>query len=235
MKTIFTRLTYRMGALLGLDFEIDLQDDFISKLRSDLYLGARPGPDKVEFLKKEGITHIVSCLEADKQGKVSFLDKDFETLFLPIKDGVEENVSSALAAFLEFVSNSQAQTANAKFLVHCEVGVSRSATLVLGLLMKREQKRFFDVFNEIRLIRAKILPNIGFASQLQQFEHVLLSANPASNRFSSLASYLHQICNVPEEIELLQATLERYDYHALNAIRAIFGEDIPRVIQGVRV
>jgi hypothetical protein len=40
---------------------------------------------------------------------------------------------------------------------------------------------------------------------------------------------------VPAEIGLLQQMLEGHDYSALRAIRAIFGEDVPRVIQGVRL
>lgn len=49
------------------------------------------------------------------------------------------------------------------------------------------------------------------------------------------SSYLHRVCNVPVEIAFLQSMLERQEYDALRAIRAIFGEEIPRVIQGVRL
>jgi hypothetical protein len=51
---------------------------------------------------------------------------------------------------------------------------------------------------------------------------------------SSLAQYLHRICNAPVEIEVLQAALERQRYDAPTALRMIFGGEIPRVVQGVR-
>ena len=51
---------------------------------------------------------------------------------------------------------------------------------------------------------------------------------------SSLAQYLHQVCNAPVEIEVLQSALERHRYDALASLKMIFGDDIPRVIQGVR-
>jgi hypothetical protein len=49
-----------------------------------------------------------------------------------------------------------------------------------------------------------------------------------------LAQYLREICNAPVEIEVLQSALERHRYDAPEALRMIFGGDIPRVIQGVR-
>jgi hypothetical protein len=120
-----------------------------------------------------------------------------------------------------------------KLFVHCEVGVSRSATLVTALLMKTEGLSFFEAVSEVRSKRNQVLPNIGFASQLQRLEHEL---EPSSvNRVpSSLAQYLHQICNAPVEIDLLQSALERHDYDAPAALQTVFGGEIPRVVQGVR-
>ena len=77
--------------------------------------------------------------------------------------------------------------------------------------------------------------NIGFASQLQRLEYALHPELRARGELSSLARYLRQICNVPAEVALLQEALERHDCDALRAIRAIFGDDIPRVVQGVRL
>ena len=50
-----------------------------------------------------------------------------------------------------------------------------------------------------------------------------------------MAQYLHQICNAPVEIEILQSALERHGYDAPEALRMIFGGEIPRVVQGVRL
>ena len=51
---------------------------------------------------------------------------------------------------------------------------------------------------------------------------------------SSLARYLKEVCKVPVELEVLQNVLPRHDYDALRAIQWIFGNEVPRVIQGVR-
>jgi len=93
---------------------------------------------------------------------------------------------------------------------------------------------FFDALCRVRAKRIQVLPNIGFASQLQRLEHEL-QPRSMTRIPSSLAEYLHQTCNAPVEIEVLQSALERHRYDAPAALRAIFGGEIPRVIQGVRL
>lgn len=235
MKKIIDILASRMSSLIGLDFDVVLQDDLFSKINQKIYLGSRPKPEHIETLKNEGITHIVSCLDMEKYSNVVFLDKDFQTLFLPVKDNISEDITSTFTRFFDFISTSQNSSTKAKFLVHCEVGVSRSATLVIAFLMHHEHKNFINTFNYVRSKRAKILPNIGFASQLQKLEHTYSQTNHAKDNPSSLAQYLNQICNVPVEIELLQTMLDKHNYNALPAIQTLFGGDIPRVIQGIRL
>lgn len=37
--------------------------------------------------------------------------------------------------------------------IHCYAGVSRSASLVISYLMKKEQKTFVEAFYEVKLLR----------------------------------------------------------------------------------
>jgi hypothetical protein len=100
-------------------------------------------------------------------------------------------------------------------------------------MMKTEGLSFFDALTRVRAKRIQVLPNIGFASQLQRLEHELRPES-VSEAPSSLARYLHTICNAPVEIEVLQSALERHGFDAPTALRMIFGGEIPRVVQGVR-
>lgn len=235
MKKIIDKLTDRLMSLFGLDFEMEWSSEQLSLITNDLYLGSRPKFGQNQYLKELGITHVISCLDPEKRPKVAFLDEDFQTLFLPVRDGINEDIASSFPALFNFVFGELNAFPEARFLVHCEVGVSRSATLILAILMKRQSLTFFDAFQAVRSKRAKILPNIGFASQLQLFENTLFSENLTSGKISSLAHYLHQICNVPVEIETLDTMLKSHNYTALSTIQAVFGEEIPRVIQGVRL
>ena len=233
MKDKFQKLADRMlsGLGLDLDFSVDLRGSFLSTITPTLYLGARPTAERVQELKEAGVTHVVSCLPEEHRSRVTFLEADFSHLFLGVRDGMHEDITATFPLFFEFAQ--QAKEPHAKLFVHCEVGVSRSATLVIALLMKRENLSFIDALRRVRAERYKVLPNIGFASQLQRFEHEMKPASETRGP-SSLAQYLRHVCNVPVDIDVLQSVLQEHDYDAPAALLAIFGGEIPRVVQGVR-
>ena len=235
MKAILGNLANLVLSRLGfgLDFPIDLRESFFSQITRTLYLGARPNRQRVQELKAAGVTHVVSCLMEDDRSQMAFLQEDFCHLFLGVQDRMQQDIVGPFSQFLDFAAAATASDPNAKLFVHCEVGVSRSATLVIALLMKTEGMSFFDALCRVRSKRIQVLPNIGFASQLQRLEHELQPRSVAPVP-SSLAQYLHEICNAPVDVEVLQSALERHDYDAPAALRMVFGGEIPRVIQGVR-
>ena len=206
-----------------LDFDLDFQSAPFDAITSELALGARPRPDQVDAIRELGVTHVVSCLPEGHRADMAFLAESFETLFLPLRDGVLEDIGSTFPDFFAFADRGHV-------LVHCEVGVSRSATLATALVMKRQNLRFYEAFQRVRTRRPQILPNVGFATHLQRFEDTLFDARETP----SLVRYLKEVSNVPVEIEVLQDMLELNDHDAVRAIHAIFGEEVPRVIQGFK-
>ena len=231
----YQNLTDRVLTLLGLDldFSVSLSRDLFNQITEDVYLGARPEQEHLQALKRAGITHVVSCLREDERAKVAFLKPHFDALFIPMHDGIHEDIASVFSTFFELVHAAQAQKEQAKVLVHCEVGVSRSATLATALLMQRSRMRFFDAYRDVRAKRGEVLPNIGFATQLQRLEFDIHPRSQGDQSASSLARYLREVCKVPVEIEILQSVLHDHDYDAFGTIQSIFGGEIPRVIQGV--
>ena len=231
------KLTDRFLGLLGLDLDMSfsLGREPFNAIADELYLGARPNRAQTSALKEAGITHVASCLPEQARDKVAFLQDEFHTLFIPMHDGIREDIASVFPVFFDFVREAPKAHAKAKILVHCEVGVSRSATFVIALLMKQQRKRFFETYCDVRARRPEILPNIGFASQLQRFEFEVHPGSDDGQRVSSLARYLKEVCMVPVDLDTLQTVLHQNDYDALASVQAIFGDEIPRVIQGVRV
>ncbi|MCO4769009.1 MAG: dual specificity protein phosphatase family protein [Deltaproteobacteria bacterium] len=215
------------------DFSIDLTDAPFNRVADGVYVGARPQPAGLQALEEAGITHVISCLEETERGSVAFLRERFETVFIPVRDSIDSDIAASFPEAFAFASRAQASPSKAGLLVHCAVGVSRSATVATALVMQRQALTFLDAYRSVRAGRPKVLPNIGFASQLQRLEHSMHAET--RGELSSLARYLREVCNVPVEIEVLQEMLERHDYDAPRAIRAIFGGDIPRVVQGVRL
>ncbi|MCJ7538443.1 MAG: dual specificity protein phosphatase family protein [Desulfobacterales bacterium] len=218
---------------LNIDSFEEVYGGLFSEITSNIYIGARPDEISVPELEKAGITHVVSCLNEEERSGVEFLEQDFEHLFLGVHDGMHEDIAAKFPQFFDFTANLTHCYSNSKLFVHCGAGVSRSATLVIAQLMKLETKRFFDAYKSVRSRRSQVLPNIGFASQLQRLENDLL-AEERTNSPSSLALYLHQVCNLPADVEVIQSALEQNSFDAVAATMAIFGGEIPRVMQGVR-
>jgi hypothetical protein len=55
-------------------------------------------------------------------------------------------------------------------LVHCQAGISRSATIVIAYCMHKERLSFEAAMAVVSAARSKIWPNMGFKCQLEQFE-----------------------------------------------------------------
>ena len=213
----------------GLDFDVELgAGDRFDRVAPGLFVGARPQPDGVAALKDAGITHVVSCLADTERGAMAFLEAGFVTRFVPLHDGILEDVTAVIPGFLEVLAEAEGGV-----LVHCQAGVSRSATLAIAHVMASTGARFFEAYGVVRAGRPQVLPNIGFASQLQRREHEALGRRPAGE-LASLTRYLREACRVPVEAGVLQEALEHHDFDAVAAIQAVFGGEIPRVVQGVR-
>jgi len=58
-------------------------------------------------------------------------------------------------------------------LVHCKMGISRSASTVLAYLMKEHNHSFADALEHVKKRRSCINPNGGFRNQLLIYEGIL--------------------------------------------------------------
>lgn len=64
---------------------------------------------------------------------------------------------------------------SSRVLVHCNLGISRSTTLILSYLMKTFNATLLEAFKYLRHRRPIICPNSGFLKQLIDFEYDLFS------------------------------------------------------------
>lgn len=57
--------------------------------------------------------------------------------------------------------------------VHCNAGVSRSASFVIAYLMRELAMTFEEAFTFVKQKRPQIMPNHGFVTQLKQYYHIV--------------------------------------------------------------
>lgn len=58
-------------------------------------------------------------------------------------------------------------------LVHCNAGVSRCSTVIIGYLMKTHHMSLTEAYNLVKEKRPAIRPNDGFRVQLKTYEEKL--------------------------------------------------------------
>lgn len=156
----------------------------MDKIIDGLYLGNVAAASDLKMLYKNGITHIVRVLKGNF-GKV-YYDK-FSYKIIQIDDLPNQNLQKYFDSAHKFIDealseNSEGNIKN-KVLVHCQVGMSRSATIVIGYLMRKFPE--MSLSKAHRFVKSKrpiVNPNDGFMRQLKSFERIL-SKNRKKDKF----------------------------------------------------
>lgn len=68
-----------------------------------------------------------------------------------------------------------------RVLVHCQAGISRSATICLAYLMMKKRVRLEEAFEFVKQRRSIISPNFSFMGQLLQFESQVLTTTTTTS------------------------------------------------------
>ncbi|GAA5935872.1 tyrosine/serine/threonine protein phosphatase PPS1 [Sporobolomyces koalae] len=182
---------------------------FPSRILPHLYLGNLNHASNALMLKEIGITHVVSLGESaltppnrpgfsfskpftgnnqagarvqnslwleERLGNISVLDvKNFGDDGI---DSIQPHIDEAIA----FIAD--AHRCGGKVLVHCKVGVSRSASIVIAYLMQELRLDLVSAYLLTRSRRLNILiqPNLPFMSALHAFEATLLEQDGTSSK-----------------------------------------------------
>ncbi|GLJ08358.1 hypothetical protein SUGI_0087180 [Cryptomeria japonica] len=136
-----------------------------SRITEHIYLGSDVAAKNREILRQNGITHILNCvgfvcLEYFKT------DLLYKTLWL--QDKPLEDITSILYDVFDYFEEVREQ--GWRVFVHCFKGISRSSSLVIAYLMWSKGLSFVDAFLFVKAARGITNPNIGFLSQLSEYQ-----------------------------------------------------------------
>eukprot|EP01121_Diplochlamys_sp_Union-15-3_P002765 TRINITY_DN1254_c0_g2_i1.p1 TRINITY_DN1254_c0_g2~~TRINITY_DN1254_c0_g2_i1.p1 ORF type:complete len:166 (-),score=17.26 TRINITY_DN1254_c0_g2_i1:23-520(-) len=90
-----------------------------------------------------------------------------EYLEVSLEDNEETDILSVLESCHSFIHSKKDSGA---VLVHCNLGISRSATIILSLLMDVNKMTLYEAWKYTKNRRRIIKPNTGFLRQLIEYE-----------------------------------------------------------------
>lgn len=129
-----------------------------------LYLGSEIHSSQKELLQRLGITAIVNV----SRNIPNFFEEAFHYKSIPVDDTYTADIGrwfEEAAAFIDSVKNSKGRV-----LVHCQAGISRSATICLAYLISRHRLRLDEAYEYVKKRRSVISPNFNFMGQLLTWE-----------------------------------------------------------------
>ncbi|EOR00723.1 hypothetical protein E3P92_01198 [Wallemia ichthyophaga] len=162
-----------------------------------LILGPYQCSKDTEYLRSTNITHII-CIRGEAEAvfvRPRFPDQ-FKYLVLDVRDSEEQNLIRIYPQARSFIYN--ALELNGKVLIVCNGGISRGPAITIMYVMEAAQLSFEEATHYVQNKRYCISPNLGFQSQLKEFESIykasLAMANqPNSNLFSQSKRSLEDV------------------------------------------
>ncbi|XP_049906133.1 dual specificity protein phosphatase 26-like [Epinephelus moara] len=136
-----------------------------------LYIGDQDSAENQVDLFKHRVTHILNAAHSNRRGKPDIYDSmQITYMGIDARDSCDFDMSVNFQAAADFIH--RALSRGGKVLVHCHVGVSRSATLVLAYLMLKQNLTLVEAICAVKENRG-VIPNRGFLRQLIKLDNQL--------------------------------------------------------------
>lgn len=160
-------------------YVVDLKPDNIPvKIFNSIYLGSQDCCCDLKTLIDHNIT---SVLSVGIDAPIKFNDityKFVQCLDLPETNLIDDGLLTECVDFLIDATKKQYNNV----LVHCNAGVSRSASIVIGYLILVEHFTYLDAYQIVKRARNCIQPNSGFERQLKSlYCHLSNNSSSSSN------------------------------------------------------
>lgn len=139
----------------------------VSKLLKNLYLCGGSAAT-VPTMQQLGVTLVINATTESELPNTPLPCDETGYLRVPVKDSRETDLDRYFNEVADRIEEESQR--NGITLVHCVVGVSRSASLCLAYLIKYHRMSLKDAYQHIKARRPQIRPNVAFVKQLMEFE-----------------------------------------------------------------
>ncbi|XP_067617852.1 protein phosphatase Slingshot isoform X2 [Eurosta solidaginis] len=141
--------------------------DAPTEIFDHVYLGSEWNASNLEELQKNGIRHILNVTrEID-----NFFPGVFDYFNVRVYDDEKTNLLKHWDNTFRYIT--RAKSEGSKVLVHCKMGVSRSASVVIAYAMKAYNWEFKHALQHVKDRRNCIKPNKNFLNQLETYRGML--------------------------------------------------------------
>ncbi|KAM9788509.1 protein phosphatase Slingshot homolog 2b [Neosynchiropus ocellatus] len=152
------------------------QMDSPTEIFDHVFLGSEWNASNLEELQKSGVQYILNVTRE--------IDNFFPGVFEYHNIRVYDEEATDLLAYwndtYKFIS--RAKKAGSKCLVHCKMGISRSAATVIAYAMKEFGWDLNKAFEYVKERRAVTKPNPSFMRQLEEYQGILLASKQRHNK-----------------------------------------------------
>ncbi|KAJ3604036.1 hypothetical protein NHX12_028777 [Muraenolepis orangiensis] len=164
----------------------------LCQITEQLYLSNARAATDASLLRRFKITCVINVSESEAS-RASCSEEVVDYVHIPVADSPLSTLCDhfhRVADRIELVRRSNGRT-----LVHCNAGVSRSATLCMAYLMKHRDETLLEAHRWVKSRRPIVRPNVGFWRQLIDYEKELRG----STSVHMVSSSLGEIPDVYEE------------------------------------
>ena len=140
----------------------------ISEIIYGLYLGGEEIAMNKELLNEKNVTTILNVTS-----NIPFYhEPEFTYHRIPIIDGPSIDIKKYFDETFKIIDETIKNNKN--IFVHCHAGISRSATIVIAYIMKKNNIKMNEAYKIVYTKRSCISPNFGFCGQLMLYEKELI-------------------------------------------------------------
>jgi len=170
----------------------------LTQVLPQLYVGNEQDAQEAEKLIGLGITHVISIV-----GGGRYKDLYPKHMYIPLRDNGSSNLLEKIDNSWDFVMESQ-EPGN-KLFVHCQLGQNRSASFVIGFLMKFRNLSLYEAYAFLKEKRELIHPHKKYLEQLRQLDLELHKVYSTPRNFLDIA-----LCS-KEEIKIMHHNFSKAD------------------------
>ncbi|KAK8402475.1 hypothetical protein O3P69_000709 [Scylla paramamosain] len=151
------------------------QMDAATEIFPHVYLGSEWNASNLDELQCNGVGYILNVTkEID-----NFYPGTFDYLNIRVYDDEKTELLRHWDRTFRYIT--QVQEKNSKVLVHCKMGISRSASVVIAYAMKAFNMSLDEALALVKKKRSCIKPNQAFCNQLKTYEGILDASRQRHN------------------------------------------------------